>query len=67
MWKYFSLKYFKPNFDGCHFRFGKIDRFVRDYDGTRYLELFGAEKYDFICNRIRYSIGVKSGVTCFFS
>ena len=25
--------------------------------------LFGAEKYDFIYNRIRYLVGVKSGVT----
>ena len=50
-----------------HFRLDKIDRFVRVYDTTRYLALFGAEKYDSICNRIRYSIGVKSGITCFFS
>ena len=33
------------------------------YDGTRYLVLFGAEKYDLIYNRIRYLIGVKSGIT----
>ena len=25
--------------------------------------LFGAEKYDFIYNRIRYLVGVKNGVT----
>ena len=44
-------------------RFYKIDGFIRVYDGTRYLVLFGAEKYDFIYNRIRYLIGVKSGIT----
>ena len=45
-----------------HIRFDKIDGFIRVYDETRYLVLFGAEKYDFIYNRIRYLIGVTSGV-----
>ena len=40
-----------------------IDVFIRVYDGTRYLVLFEGEKYDFIYNRIRYLIGVKSGIT----
>ena len=44
-------------------RFNKIDWIIRVYDGTRYLVLFGSEKYDLICNRIRYLIGVKSGIT----
>ena len=44
-------------------RINKIDGFVRFYDGTRYLVLFGSEKHDSICNSIRYLIGVKSGVT----
>ena len=44
-------------------RFDKIDGFIRVYNGTRYLVLFEGEKYDFIYNRIRYLIGVKSGVT----
>ena len=44
-------------------RFDKIDGFIRVYDGTRYLVLFGCEKYDFIYNRIRYLIGVKSNIT----
>ena len=35
-------------------RLEKIGRFTRFYDGTRYLVLFVAEKYDFICNRVRY-------------
>ena len=29
-------------------RFDKIDGFIRFYDGTRYLVLFGDKKYDFI-------------------
>ena len=33
-------------------KFDKIDGFVKDYDGTRSLALFGSEKYDFIYNRI---------------
>ena len=28
--------------------FDKIDRFIRDYDGIRYLVLFGVEKYDLV-------------------
>ena len=44
-------------------RFNKVDRFIRVYNGTRYLVLFGGEKYDFIYNRIRYLIGVKSSIT----
>ena len=39
-------------------RIDKIDGFIRVYDGTRYLVLFGSEKYDFIYNRIRYPISV---------
>ena len=31
-------------------RFDKIDRFIRIYYGTRYLVLFGPEKYDTIYN-----------------
>ena len=46
-----------------HVRFDKIDGFIKSYDGTRYLVLFGGEKYDFIYNRIRYVIGVKSSST----
>ena len=44
-------------------RFGKIDGFIRIYDGTRYLTLFGSEKYAAIYNRIRYLISQKSGIT----
>ena len=44
-------------------RFNKIDGFIRVYHGTIYLVLFGAEKYDFIYNRVRYVIEVKSVIT----
>ena len=43
--------------------FDKIDGLIRVYDKTRYLVLFGVEKYDFIYNRIRYLIGLKSDIT----
>ena len=43
-------------------RFNKIGGFIIVYDGTRYLVLFGSEKYSYIYNRIRYLIGVKSGI-----
>ena len=43
--------------------FDKIDGFIRDYDGTRYLTLFSSEKYEGIYNKIIYFIGVESGVT----
>ena len=33
-------------------RFDKIDGFIKVYDGTRYLVLFGSEKYDSIYNRL---------------
>ena len=46
-----------------HITFDKIDRFIRVCDGTRYLVLFGPEKYDAIFNGIRYVIQVKSGIT----
>ena len=44
-------------------RFDKINGFIRVYDGTRYLVLFGPEKYDVIFNRLRYLTGVTSGIT----
>ena len=31
-------------------RFDKINRYIRIYDGTRYLTLFGSENYDAIYN-----------------
>ena len=50
-----------------HFRFDEIDGFIRVYDGTRYLVLFGSGKYDSIYNRITYLISVKSGITYIIS
>ena len=44
-------------------RFDKIDRFIRVYDGTRYLILFESEQYDSIYQRIRYLVSVKSDIT----
>ena len=41
-------------------RFGKINRFIRVYRGTRYLVLFGGEKYGLTTG---LDIGVKSGIT----
>ena len=35
-------------------RFDKINGFIRIYDGTRYLALFGSEKYDAVYVRFRY-------------
>ena len=40
-----------------------MDGFIRVNDGTRYLVLFGSEKYDPICNKIRYLVSVKTGIT----
>ena len=31
--------------------------FIRIYDGTRYLVLFGSEKYNAIYNRFKYLLG----------
>ena len=50
-----------------HIRFEKIDGFIIFYDATRYLTLFGSEKYDTICNRIRYLISIKSAITDIYS
>ena len=44
-------------------RFDKVDGFIKDYNGTRYIVLFGLEKCDVIYNGIRYQ---KSGITNVF-
>ena len=51
------------NAKSLHIRFNKIDEFIRLYDGTSHLVLFGSEKYNSIYNEIRYSISLKSGIT----
>ena len=48
-------------------RFDKVDGFIRVYDETRYLALFGPEEYDTISNRFRYLASLKSGITCITS
>ena len=40
----------------------KFGRWVRIYEGTRYLILFGSKKYA-IYNRIRYLMTLKSSIT----
>ena len=45
----------------------KIHGLIRIYDWSRYLTLFGSEKYDAIYDRIRYLISLKSGITYIFS
>ena len=47
-------------------RFDEVDGFIRVYDGTRYLTLFGSEIYDAIYNRIRYFISPKSDIKYVF-
>ena len=48
-------------------RCDEVDGFNRIYDGTRYLTLFGSEKYDAMYDRIRYLISLKSGIACNFT
>ena len=43
--------------------FNKVNGFIRDHNGTKYLMLFGPEKYDAIFDRIRYLIKLKSSIT----
>ena len=43
--------------------FVKVLGFTGIDDGTRYLVLFANEKFDLICDKIRYLTGVKSGIT----
>ena len=50
------LKSFHPSFD-------KIDGFIRVYNETRCLVLFGPEKHDTIYNAIKYIVCQKSGIT----
>ena len=40
---------------------------MRDYDGTKYLLLFGLHKYDAIYDRFSCRIGLKSSITYVFS
>ena len=62
-WKYKTLIDQKP----WRIRFNNIDGFIKIYDGTRYLALFGSENYDAIYNRIRYLVSLKSDIKYIFS
>ena len=42
--------------------FNKLDGFIRDYSGIKYLVLFGPEKWDAIFDRITYLIGLQGGI-----
>ena len=44
-------------------RFAKIDGIIKIYDGTKYLVLFGPERYHAIYGRIRYLISQKICIT----
>ena len=43
-------------------RFDKIDGFIKVCDGSKYLVLLDAAKYDAVYNRIRYLISLKSRI-----
>ena len=63
----YNISYKRFNAKPLRITFDKIDGFIRVFDGTRYLVLFGCEKLDSIFNRIRYFISVKSGITYIIS
>ena len=44
----------------------KIPGFIRIFDGTKYLSLFGSKKYDAIYNRIRFFLSINSGITAIY-
>ena len=46
--------------------FDKVHRFIRDYDGTKYVVLFDHEKYNAIFDRIRHLIGLSRSITYVF-
>ena len=48
-------------------RLDKIDGFIRVYNESRCLVLFGLEKHDTVYNRTRYLISLKSSTTYVFS
>ena len=50
-----------------HIRFDKIDGFIRVYDESGYLVLFGLEKYEAKYRRTRYLNSQKSSIIYVFS
>ena len=49
-----------------HIRLDKVDGFIRVYDETKYLVLISPEKYDAICNKMRYLISQEKVVLHMF-
>ena len=47
--------------------FDKKHGFIRIYDGTRYLILFGSKKYDGINDRVRYVMNIKMCIANIFT
>ena len=45
------------------FRFDKINGYIKIHDRIRYLVLFDYERFDKICDRIKYLISEKKGIT----
>ena len=43
--------------------FDEIDKFIKTYDGIKYLGLFDYGWFERICNRIKYFISDKNGIT----
>ena len=43
-------------------RFDKVHKYIKVYDGTRYLTFFGLVKYCAIFKKIRYLTGVENGI-----
>ena len=46
-----------------HNRFDKIDRFIKIHNKISYLLLFDYSYCDKVCDKIKYLIGEKSGIT----
>ena len=42
------------------FMFDKVDKFIRGYNETKYLTLFGSKKYDSIFKLSKYLVALKS-------
>ena len=49
--------------NSLHIVFDKVDGFIKVYDETRYLLLFGPKRYNVIYDRIRYLVSQKHGFT----
>ena len=44
-------------------RFHNIDAFIQIYDGNKYLALLSRTWFDEICDRIKYLVSERSGIT----